>query len=113
MNKCLPIIALAFAGCASEPPLNRATASGSPEGVFRDTTVAQVQSLIADRCLNHHKTIEETSPMQVTCAEQVPAGMPSVALLLVVGGDSMGQPFIKIRYTTIQLGPDVRVTVNC
>jgi hypothetical protein len=116
MNKCLPIIALALSGCAAQVPLNVQTASGNPEGLFRNTTVANVQTLIADKCLSKPgRTIEDVSAMQVTCAADFPRDsvMRSVGAQLYVGGDDSAQVQVKVRYSLLQRGADVRVVANC
>jgi hypothetical protein len=97
---------LRFTACAP-------SASGAAEGLFRNSTVTVIQQRIADKCLNKSgRTVEDVSPMQITCAAQFYYGMQNVAALLAVGGDSNQRVWVKVRYSILQIGPDVRVVTN-
>lgn len=110
MKLYLLLIVFVAAGCASQVT----QPSVSPEGVFRNTTVAKVQTLIADKCLSKPgRTVEDVNPMQITCTGSVDYGMGNVSALLYVGGSTDEQVQVKVKYTLMQRDADVRVVGNC
>ena len=113
MNKLFAIAALvvALSGCAPEQALIKQTSSGYPEGVFANTNIDAVRSLLIEGCSSRGILVQEASGNQVVCGKTMTGGDAVLAQMLV-GNSYSTTPERKIRFVIYQVGADVRVTAQ-
>ena len=117
MKRLIPGLVVLLAGCAtapSEPALIKVTQSGAPEATFRNAKAADIQAKFANNCLAHGMTLEDISPLQVTCVREVPDGHEAIDVMVLIGTTSGGRlPYYeKVDFTTLQVGPDVHIVAH-
>ena len=111
MKRLILIFCLLFlaSGCAPQQALIKPTASGYPEGTFRNSTVDTVRSILIDGCSSKGLLVQESGGNQVVCGKTM-AGGDAVLAQMIVGNSYSTTPERKIRLIIYQSGDDVKVT---
>jgi hypothetical protein len=104
-------LAWALAGCAAHAERLKATASGYPEGVFKNAEMDAIRSKVIEGCNKRGYVIAEASTNTVICQKET-AGMEEVAARLMVGNSYSTTPFKKLRATLYKVDADVKVTLS-
>jgi len=109
-NGIMLLPCLLLAGCVSQAPLLKATASGNPEATFTQATAKQIRDELAGTCAQSGGILE-TSEYTITCSKQNDSmrGMFAQAML---GNACSHTPMERIQFTTTQRGDDVFVTAR-
>jgi hypothetical protein len=112
MKKLVVFAFLAFAaGCAQQQPLLKQTASGYPEGLFRNADVDTIRSRLMDGCTSGGIPVIDAGGNQVLCGKTMTGGDAVLAQLLV-GNSYSTTPERKLKFMIFQSGGDVRVTAQ-
>jgi len=113
MKKFLTItLFLTFlAGCAAQEPLVKQTASGYPEGIFRNSTLEDVQSKIVGKCAQAGLMVFDSSSTQVVCGKTMD-GMQGVFTQALMGNRYSTTPERKARFILYKQDSDVVATAR-
>lgn len=103
--------AIALCGCAADQPLLKKTASGYPEGVFRNQSAELVKARIIDGCSSMGILVQEASANQVVCGKTM-QGTEAAFAQMLVGNSYSTTPQRKIRFIIYQQAGDVKVTAQ-
>ncbi|MCS7215502.1 MAG: hypothetical protein NZ826_05035 [Thermodesulfovibrio sp.] len=103
-------ILIFLTACATEP-LIKQTTSGFPEGVFRNTSLDEASSKIIQGCSNNQFSVDILNANQIICSK-VPTGKDAVIAQLLVGGDVLSPPLLKIKFILFKDNKDVKVIAN-
>lgn len=104
-------LCFSLSGCATQEPLIRDTASGYPEGTFRNTTPEAVRSKIIAGCTSLGVMVLESTADYVVCGRET-KGSETFAASLAIGSSYSTTPQRKMRFTIFKVGQDVRVTAQ-
>lgn len=107
----IPVLCLSLFGCVAQQPLVKQTASGYPEGTFRNTTPDIVRSKIIAGCASLGAMVLESSADYVVCGRET-KGSETFAASLAIGSSYSTTPQRKVRFTIFKVGEDVRVTAQ-
>lgn len=102
---------LLLTACATQPPLDKPTASGYPEGTFVNTNLDDARSKIIGACSAKGVLVQEAGGNQVVCGKRMD-GSDAVLAQMLIGNSSSTTPEQKIRFVLYQQGKDVRVTAQ-
>lgn len=98
--------AIFLSGCAQPVPLQRATASGFPEGRFEEATIEDAKSRVAEACIWRRLLVEDTGGNQVVCSRTLEGGQAFMATMLL-GNRYSTDPVAKVRFTFVKSGSAV------
>jgi hypothetical protein len=101
---CLALLS----GCAAQPPRVKETASGKPEGVFRNTSIEDARSKIINQCANKGLSVEESSGSQVICSKEM-EGTQATFMQMALSNSYSTTPQVKARFVFSKNGADTRV----
>lgn len=102
------VACLLLTGCATASP----APVPAPEGVFKTTSLEDVQARITKLCMSRNYTIVETTPNRVVCEHEIAKDDPfkAATIQILIGNSYSTSPIGRIRFTMFKDGADVRVT---
>jgi hypothetical protein len=104
-------LAMLLAGCAQQPPLINATASGHPEGTFEGAPLDVVRNKLIGACSRAGLNVGDIGSNQVIC-EKTMGGTASMLTQLMIGNSYSTTPTQKVRFILYEEGGSVHVTAN-
>lgn len=99
----------AITGCMSQAQLVKQTASGYPEGVFKDAKVEDVKPKLIEGCSKIGAMVAQADNSQVVCQKTMEGGDAVLAQLLI-GNSYSTTPVSFVRFVMYPSGNDVKVT---
>ncbi|WP_140221245.1 hypothetical protein [Pseudomonas oryzihabitans] len=96
-----------MSGCAQDA-LKKQTASGYPEGIFRNSNLSDVRSKLVSGCMDKGLQIEDGGSGQIVCSKEMDGLQGSLTQLALANSYST-TPQMKVKFVSAQVGADVRV----
>ncbi|MDY7117148.1 hypothetical protein RAN53_12405 [Halomonas sp. SSL-5] len=92
------ILIASLAGCASGPPVNKATRSGYAEAMIPHLNGEEIRDKIVSRCLDRGFSIETSTETQVVCRQRID-GAAGIMTWAMIGNSYSTQPDVVLRFT--------------
>lgn len=102
---------LAATGCSTPVALLKQTQSGYAEGVFSNRPVDSVKSALIDSCVSRGYGIQDASPNQIICTQNLKEGEQILAQFMM-GNAYSTPPQKKARFTIYQVGQNTKVVAS-
>lgn len=105
------LAAVSLSACATPGPDLVHTASGKPEGIFRNKTPEEVSATIAGNCLSGPGwSVSEVSDYRVVCTG--PLDGARTMFLTAFGPRSAMPPRLNLTFTLLPMGKDTKAFVQ-
>jgi hypothetical protein len=100
-----------LAGCASQAPLTKETASGKAEGSFPEGSVTEVNAKLTEDCYARGGSVVDSTQNYIVCQNDMPAAS-AVLVQMTLGNSYSTQPVTKTRYSFFEKGEGVKAIAD-
>lgn len=99
-----------LAGCASQPPINKSTASGKPEVLVKESAASAIRAKLLEKCAMRGMQVEEQQST-VSCTKTLD-GAAGIAAQMMLGNSYSTTPTQRTTFLVTQRGADTFVMMT-